>query len=258
MTGRSRDGAFALYTVVLEDKAAILPDNIAFTDGAVIPLALESAVCALFVKNEGEALPGVATPALGLRYPSLKPAPASEQTKTLVIYGGSSSVGSMTTQLASAAGINVLAVAGAHNADLCKRSGAAEVFDRNGTDLVEKIAAAVKELGEDRFVGVFDAISVPETYSNSLAILEKLGGGHLACVHPPPADVPANVKAGMIFAFNDAATPIWRDYATPALESGKLLCLPPAKVVGKGLENIQEALAMSKAGVSAQKLVVEL
>jgi NADPH:quinone reductase-like Zn-dependent oxidoreductase len=258
VTGRSRDGAFALYTVVLEDKAAILPGDISFTDGAVIPLALESAVCALFVKTEGEALPGVATPALGLPYPSLKPTPASARTKTLVIWGGSSSVGSMTTQLATAAGINVLAVAGAHNLDLCKRSGAAEVFERNDTDPVGKIVKAVKELREDRFIGVFDAISVPETYSNSLAILEKLGGGHLACVHPPPADVPANVKAGMIFAFNDAATPIWRDYVTPALESGKLLCLPQAKVVGKGLEYIQVALAMSKAGVSAQKLVVEL
>ncbi|KAJ9484269.1 hypothetical protein VN97_g9112 [Penicillium thymicola] len=37
-----------------------------------------------------------------------------------------------------------------------------------------------------------------------------------------------------------------------------ILCFPPPLVVGKGLEHIQYALQMSKAGVSATKLVVEL
>lgn len=78
-----------------------------------------------------------------------------------------------------------------------------------------------------------------------------------ACILPP-AEVPANVKAGMIFAVNDIATPVWEDYVTPALQEGKLLCLPPPTVVGKGLEYINEALKKSKAGVSAMKVVVEL
>lgn len=244
--------------MVPADKAAILPDAISFTDGVVVPFALEAAVCALSVKEPGEAFPGVSTPALGLPYPSLEPPSVSADAKILVVYGGSSSVGSMTTQLARAAGIKVFAVSSAHNFDLCKRCGAAEVFDRKDSSLVEKVAGAIKTSGVGNFVGIFDAISEPETYTNDLALLEKLGGGHLACVHPPPADVPSNVKAGMIFAVNDAATPVWKEYATPALESGKLLCLPPPKVIGKGLEHIQEALALSKAGVSATKLVVEL
>jgi len=62
----------------------------------------------------------------------------------------------------------------------------------------------------------------------------------------------------MIFAVNDVATPVWEDFVTPALEKGKVLCLPPPTVVGKGLEFIEEALKMCKAGVSARKLVVEL
>jgi hypothetical protein len=37
-----------------------------------------------------------------------------------------------------------------------------------------------------------------------------------------------------------------------------LKCLPPPTVVGKGLEYIDYALKMSKAGISATKLVVEL
>jgi NADPH:quinone reductase-like Zn-dependent oxidoreductase len=198
-------------------------------------------------------MPGVSTPALALPYPSLdKPKPSG---KTLLVYGGSSSVGSMTTQLATAAGINIISIAGAHNFDFSKNCGATQVFDRNDPSVVDKV---VKAVGKSEFIGIFDAIASPQTYAHDLAILEKLGGGHLACVHPPPPEVPTNVKAGMIFAVNDIATPVWKDYVTPALEAGKLKCLPPPTVVGKGLEHINEGLKKSKAGVSATKLVMQL
>lgn len=256
VSGRPQDGAFALYTVVPANKAAILPDTISFTDGVVVPFALEAAVCALSLKEPGVAMPGVSTPALGLPYPSLESTAMSG--KILVVYGGSSSVGSMTTQLATAAGIHVISIAGAHNFDFSKRCGAAQVFDHKDPSLVAKVVEAVRKAGGQEFVGIFDAIASPDTYVQDLAILAQLGGGHLACVHPPPANVPDNVTAGMIFAVNDIATPVWEDYVTPALQAGKLQCLPPPLVVGKGLEHIQEALKKSKAGVSATKVVVEL
>ncbi|OKL59473.1 hypothetical protein UA08_05150 [Talaromyces atroroseus] len=254
VTGKPQDGAFALYTAVPADKSAILPDTIPFTQGVVVAFALEAAVCALSVRQPGIAMPGVSTPALGLPYPSLETASSN---KVLIVYGGSSSAGSMTTQLATAAGITVISIASEQNFGLCKSCGAAEVFDYHEPSFVEKvIAAASKYKGE--FVGIFDAISTPETYANDLVILNELGGVHLACVHPPPENVPENIKAGMIFAVNDVATPVWRDYVTPALQAGKLKCLPPPTVVGKGLENVDEALKKCKAGVSGTKLVVEL
>jgi len=160
----------------------------------------------------------------------------------------------MTTQLATAVGIKVISIASERNFDLCKR--ATEVFDYHEPLFVEKVIAAASE-SEREFVGIFDAISTPKTYANDLVILEKLGGIHLACVHPPPGDVPANIKAGMIFAVDDVATPVWRDYVAPALQAGRLKYLPPPTVVGKGLEYIDEALKKFKAGVSATKLVVE-
>ncbi|RDW58517.1 hypothetical protein BP5796_12447 [Coleophoma crateriformis] len=256
VSGRPQDGAFAQYTVIPTEKAAILPDAISFADGVVVPFALEAAVCVLSLPEPGVAMPGVATPALGLPYPSLQSVPGSG--KVLVVYGGSSSVGSMTIQLAVAAGTHVIAIAGAHNFDFSKRCGAAQVFDRKDPSLVDMIVEAIDKLGLPDFVGIFDAIATPETYTHDLAILAKLGGGHLACVHPPPADVPANVQAGMIFAVNDIAASVWKDYVTPALQAGKLQCLPPPHIVGKGLEHIQEGLKQSKAGVSATKLVVVL
>jgi hypothetical protein len=81
----------------------------------------------------------------------------------------------------------------------------------------------------------------------------------LDCTHSPPSEgVPPSVQMGMISAVNDVVAPVFRDFVTPALESGQLKCLPPPTVVGKGLEYIDKALKMSKAGVSATKLVIEL
>lgn len=253
-SGRSKDGAFAHYSTVCAVKAAILPDEISFVDGVVIPFAFEAAVCALSLQESTIAMPGVSTPALGLPYPSLDPKPSG---KVLVVNGASASSGSMVTQLATAAGVKVMAIAGAKNHDMVKQLGAVEVFDRADTGLVDKIVRAVQKTGEE-FIGIFDSVSEPETTSRDLEILEQLGGGHLACTHPPPAKVPANVQAGMIFAVNDVANPVWESYVTRALEQGKLKCFPPPTVVGKGLEYVNEALRRCKDGVSATKLVVEL
>jgi NADPH:quinone reductase-like Zn-dependent oxidoreductase len=104
VSGRPQDGAYALYTVVPADKAAILPDAISFKDGVVVPFALEAAICALCISVPGEALPGVPIPTLGLPYPSLE-AGRKSPNKVLVVYGGSSSAGSMVTQIATAAGV---------------------------------------------------------------------------------------------------------------------------------------------------------
>ncbi|KAF2165780.1 hypothetical protein M409DRAFT_67109 [Zasmidium cellare ATCC 36951] len=255
-TGQARDGAYQLYSVVLASKAAILPDSISFKDSVVVPFALEAAVCALSLKEPGIAMPGVSTPALGLPYPSLD-APANSLNKTLIVYGGSSSVGSMVTQLGTAAGITIISIASPKNFDLCKRCGAEQVIDRDDPNLVASVLASVPK--GSSVVGIFDAVSSPDTYAHDLAILEKVGGGHLAAVHPPPSEgVPSNVQAGMIFAVNDIAGKVFEEYATPALEKGKVLPLPPPKVVGKGLDKIDEALKLCKAGVSATKLVVEL
>lgn len=164
----------------------------------------------------------------------------------------------MATQLATAAGIHIISIVSAHNFHLSKRCGANQVIDRQDPSIVEKVVEAIDRAGKGEFVGIFDAISAPETYAHDLAILARSGGGHLACTHPPPNEVPANVKAGMIFGVNDVVAPVWREFVTPALQDGKLQCLPPPVIVGKGLQHIQDALNKCRAGVSATKLVVEL
>ena len=162
----------------------------------------------------------------------------------------------MATQLAVASGASVISITSSQNAEFSKRNGAGDVFDYKDPDFVDKVAKAVG--AKEGFVGILDAISTPETYSNDLAILDKLGGGVLACTHLAPEDVPDNVKAKMIFPVTEITHPVWENFITPALESGQLKCLPKPLVVGKGLEYLQEALDKNKAGVSATKLVVEV
>jgi hypothetical protein len=52
---------------------------------------------------------------------------------------------------------------------------------------------------------------------------------------------------------------MWRAHVGAALNFGKLKCLPPPNIIGKGLEHIQTALNLSREGlVSGKKLVTEL
>lgn len=121
----------------------------------------------------------------------------------------------------------------------------------------DDIVSAVKSAGGD-FVGVYDAISLPESFAINLPVLEKLGGGQLPTVLPGPENVPSNVKTGTVFAINPVTHPLWKDFMLPALEMGSLKCLPEPMVVGKGLEKVEEACQANKKGVSAKKVVVEL
>lgn len=256
VTGLPEHGAFQLYTLMRADRAAILPESVSFTEGVVLPIAVGASASALFSQKPGEVMPGVPTPLLGLPYPLLE-SPITPSGRALLIYGGSSTVGCVATQLATAAGITVFTIAGSHNFALSQHCGAAQVFDHKDAAVVDKVAAAISESKLD-FIGIFDAIALPETYPVALAILEKLGGGHLICSHPPPPNVPANVKASMIYAVNEAEIPLFADYITPALQTGRLKCLPKSIVVGKGLNYIQDALKKLEGGVSAGKVVVEL
>lgn len=121
----------------------------------------------------------------------------------------------------------------------------------------DDVVSAVKSAG-GTFVGVYDTISLPESYKITVPVLEKLGGGQLPTVLPGPENPPNNVKTGNVFGVNPVTHPLWKDYILPALEQGKLHCLPEPMVVGKGLEKVQEGCEASKKGVSAKKVIIEL
>ncbi|KAK3687033.1 hypothetical protein LTR37_019242 [Vermiconidia calcicola] len=174
--------------------------------------------------------------------------------KVVVVYGGSSSVGIAAIQLAVNAGYRVIATSSSNNFDLCREAGASDVFDYKVETVAGDIAKAVCD---DKFVGLYNAIGIPESFDVVTPIMEKLNGGFLANTKPL-GKLPNFIDAKFVLGVGDFGFPVWDNFITKALESGKLKCLPEAKVVGKGLESLQEAFEVRNGDVSAQKVVVEL
>ncbi|EME84751.1 uncharacterized protein MYCFIDRAFT_42071 [Pseudocercospora fijiensis CIRAD86] len=239
-TKQHEDAGFAEYSRVKAGVTAVLPPSISFIEGVAMPVAIGTAASALYDH---------------LRLP-LPSDDAITTGKVLLVYGGSSSVGLTATQLASAAGIRIVAIASERNHSLCKEMGASQVLDQKDPDLVEKVVESIGK--KDTFVGIFDTISWEDTYANDYKILEKLGSSNLLITHPLPENVPAHVQAKMVFALGEFAFPVWEEWVPKALQSGALKCRPKPLVVGKGLEKIQDGIDRHAKGVSAQKVVVEL
>lgn len=66
------------------------------------------------------------------------------------------------------------------------------------------------------------------------------------------------VDWGVWLVDNEVGPAVWQDWFTVALEKGVLRCKPDAKVVGRGLEDIQKGNDAIANGASATKYVVEL
>jgi len=220
-----------------------------FTTAVVLPLGIDTAASGLFQKEH-----------LGLPLPTKTSKPSG---KTILIWGGSSSVGLCAIQLAIAAGVEVATTASKSNHGLLESLGAKHVFDYNESSVDDKIVSALK--GSD-FAGVYDAISLPDTITRSAQIASKVGGHKFVAttLPPPQTGLPTDVKCLGVFAltvdfqYPDIGDAIWTDYIPQALESGAFKALPEPQVVGKGLEKVQAGLDAQKAGVSAKKVVVEL
>lgn len=241
-TNDPADGAFSHYCRIPAANAAILPDNFTYTQGVVLPLAIDTAAAGFYTKDY-----------MGLELPSLDSKPNSKG-EVVVVYGGSSSVGAAAIQLAANAGYRVIATASAANLDLCRECGASEAFDYKSPTVAGDIAAAV---GNNHFKGLYNAIGVPETFDIVTPIMEKLGGGFLANTKPP-SKLPESINAKFVLGITDSSFPVWKNFITEALVQGKLKCLPKAKVVGKGLESLVEAFEIRQGTVTAEKIVVEL
>ena len=172
------NSAFQLYSVVPSIVVAPIPDSISFAQASVLPLSLSTASAALYQKDY-----------LALPYPTKDPKPTGE---TILIWGGSSSVGSSAIQLAVASGIDVITTASKRNFEYVKALGAKHAFDHGSEGVEEEI---VKTLKEGSFVGVYDTISAESTVRSCAEVTSKLGGGLVVTVLPPPEKgLPENVK----------------------------------------------------------------
>lgn len=269
------EGTFQQYTVVLERLAAPIPESMSFQDACVLPLAVSTAASGLFQKDQ-----------LGLRLPSADARPTGE---TLLVWGGSTSVGSNAIQLAVAAGYEVITTASPHNFDFVKSLGASQAFDYNSPTVVRDIIAVLKGR---RSAG---AIAFGPTSADScVRIVAAAGGSKIVALASPPlsfdglADdnrgrfalprvllklITSNVALqitsrrrgvrtkyifGSSLKSNEVSTAIYRDFLPGALADGRYLAAPKPLVVGQGVGEFQRAMDIQLKGVSAAKVVVTL
>ncbi|KAF7537820.1 hypothetical protein G7054_g3419 [Neopestalotiopsis clavispora] len=245
--------AFQEHTIVGEDVVCRIPDTLTYEAAAVIPLALSTAAAGLYQKGYLELPLPRASPSKGADS-------GSDKKKTLLVWGGSSSVGSAAIQLAVASGLEVVTTASPRNFDHCRRLGAKLVFDYSSATVVEDLVAAIE--GSGQVAGAFAAVSQPSEVITTVArVLEKLGGGFIATSKPPPENLPEGVSAKMVFATDYALVEgkkFFRDFFPGALANGTYVAAPEPHVVGHGLEHVQTGLEVLSKGVSAQKVVVTL
>ena len=78
---KSSHSAFQNYTVLMDHMTSAIPDTLSFEKAAVMPLGLSTAACGMFQQDQ-----------LGLEFPTI-PRSKAANGKTLIVWGGSTSVG---------------------------------------------------------------------------------------------------------------------------------------------------------------------
>ena len=252
ISGKPDNGSFQTYTVVPVVTTSKLPDSIDFAHGAMLPMAAATASLALF-KN------------LGL------PRPDSSSVKqgagSILIWGGSSSVGSMAIQLAKLAGFTVYTVASpTHNAYL-KLLGATVTFDYRFPTVVEDIIAAAKSAGQPITHGL-DAISEAATLKATSQVLAGSAGKGAKLAHllpwPETEPVPEGVETFHLSGEQswtteqDRSTWLFHEFLPSALAASTIVPSPKLQIVDGGVKSLEAGMKILKNGVSGHKIVVTL
>lgn len=242
--GTKLSGAFQTFTLLNEVLVAPIPDNLTYDVAVVLPLGASTAACGLYQKDY-----------LNLAPPSLSPTPTGQ---TVIIWGGSTSVGSNAIQLAVASGYEVIPTASPKNFDYVKSLGAAQAFDYKSDTAVQDIIAALK----DKKIAGALAIGQGSVQACYEIVANCEGNKFVASASRLDVDVPDGVRSKFIFGSdlkdNEVGPMIWREFLPSALAQGRYRCVPEPEVVGSGLESIQKAVDFQSRGVSRKKVVVTL
>lgn len=246
---RPAEGAFQHYVVLIEHMVSPIPDSLSFQQAAVLPLTLSTAATGLFQADH-----------LGLALPSADPADRAE---TVLVWGGSTGVGSNAIQLAHNAGYRVVTTASPHNFDYVKALGAEAAVDRRSRTAVDEVLG---HIGDSPLAGTLaiGSGSLPKT----IAIAARTAGSkRVTAAQPdwlariqgwraPLVGVRVSGIWGGSLKDNEVGPAIYVGFLPTALASGAYRAAPDATVVGDGLAHIPEALQRLRDGVSASKLVV--
>lgn len=246
------DGGLQEYVPLSEHLTASIPHSIPWEQAAVLPMGVSVATKLLFHKDM-----------LAMDLPTLQPTPKGQ---TVLIWGGSTSMGSCAIQLAVAAGYEVITTASPHNFEYAKTLGASQVFDYNSPSIKDDLLAAFKGKTTAGAVAngaplTADGPLIVETCAE--VVQSCRAGKRFVAMTMVPSWGPSFEGVECKFCEplkgdTDLASAVFHDYLSEALKVGSFRAMPRAEVVGKGLGSAQDALDILKQGVSAQKIVVTL
>ena len=271
MVNKSSKSAFQQYTVVGANMASLIPSTMTYEYACVLPLGLSTAACGLFQQDF-----------LALPYPSVTPKATG---KTVLVWGGSSSVGSNAIQLAIASGCEVITTASPKNFEYVTNLGATAVFDYHSMTVIEDLIEAFRNKESAGAVAIGN-----RSLEACIAVLaSSKGSKFIAQISVDlPSEMPSSTVgwillgmsmawfsmvttfkskikgvnfrfvSGSDLAVNDVSRALYKDYLPVALAERIYIVAPEPMVVGKGLEYIQEAIDINIRGVSARKVVVSL
>ncbi|CEN62046.1 Putative Quinone reductase [Aspergillus calidoustus] len=247
--GSPDHGAFQQYALAQAECVILLLDDLSFEEGAVFPMAVLTALTAWTT---------IGIP-LDTKY-------ATEDKQAVLIWGGASSVGTFAVQSAKSLGFTVYATASPKHHEYMKELGAHAVFDYKASAVVGQIVHAVKEDG----VKLHTAhCVVAGGLQPTLDVLRETKGEEAARVaHSPvlPPDHPALENTQITFNFppleqasrDKHMYQCFHGWLANGLKSGSVVPSPPVQVEGGGLEGLNAALDMLKAGVSGTKIVLSI
>lgn len=191
-----------------------------FEQAAVLPLGLSTAASGMFEKGY-----------LALEHPSLDPNPTG---KTLVVWGGSTSVGSNAIQLGVSAGYEVFTTASSKNFDYVKKLGASQAFDYNSKTVVHEL---IEALQEKTMAGFIDCAGWSGSWEACAEIASQSSGNKfIAASQPPPEKMPESVQSKFILGADlrhtEVSKVVYEDFLPQALAQGKFIAAPDPHVVG--------------------------
>jgi len=248
---RAAEGAFQHYVVLMQHMVTPIPDHLAFEQAAVLPLTLSTAATGMFQQDH-----------LGLAMPTIDPV---DQNETVLVWGGSTCVGSNAIQLARCAGYRVVATSSPRNFDYLRSLGAAGVVDYHSRTAVDEL---VEQIGDSPLAGTL-AITWGSLVP-TLSIASRTTGSRRIATALPALLVRIQTLGrrrqgvrissiwGGTLKDNEVGPGIYVDFLPAALASGAYRAAPLATVVGHGLEAIPDAIKQLRGGVSATKLVVTI
>lgn len=244
------DSGLQEYVPLSEHVTASIPPTIPWEQAAVLPMGVSVSTKLLFHQDM-----------LAMDLPSLKPTHKGE---TVLIWGGSTSMGSCAIQLAVAAGYEVITTASPHNFDYVKKLGASQVFDYKSPTIKGDLLTAFK--GKTTAGAVANSaplVEGPSIVETCAEIVKSCPGKRFVAMTMVPTWGPSFEGVQCKFCEplrgdKELASAVFHGYLSEALNVGSFQAMPKAEIVGKGLESAQGALDVLNKGVSAKKIIVTL